>query len=136
MTTVDEVVARPYQRVIERGGDGVFTAWLAEIPGAVAEGDSYEEALHNLDEGLADLIEVMIEEGQPIPEPVSQRSYSGRLQVRLTPSLHARAALYAKMEGVSLNRVLSDAVASYVGLSVRETKPARRPAARNRNDQT
>ena len=113
--TVAEILARPYTRVVERGADGVYTASLMEIPGAISEGGSYAEALENLDEGLPDLIEVMLERGAPIPTPVSQRQFSGRLQLRLTPSLHARAVMFATRERVSLNRVLADAVASYVG---------------------
>ena len=123
--TVEEILARPYTRVVERGNDGVYTASLMEIPGPISEGDSYAEALQNLDEGLPDLIEVMLERGAPIPLPVSQQKYSGRFQVRLTPSLHARAVMFAAREGVSLNRVLADAVASYVGLPAASNSASR-----------
>jgi antitoxin HicB len=115
-----QIAERPYTRMVERGEDGIFTAWLLEVPGVISEGESYAEALENLDDALIDVFTVMVEQGQEIPAPVSPDHYSGRLQLRLTPSLHARAVMYAQREGVSLNRVLNDAVASYVGLRKRD----------------
>lgn len=117
---VAEIVERPYTFCVERGEDGVYTSWLLEIPGALGEGDTAAEAIEDLRDGLPDLIDIMLEHGQSIPEPMSQQRYSGRLQLRLTPTLHRRAALYAQREGVSLNRVLSDAVATYVAGQPRE----------------
>ncbi len=114
--TVDDLMQRPYTKTATRGENGIYTARVVEIPGAISEGATAAEALANLDAGLALLFEVMLEDGDPIPEPISPDAYSGQLTVRLTPYLHARAALFAEIEGVSLNRVLNDAVASYVGL--------------------
>ena len=59
-------------------------------------------------------IESELEAGQPIPSPLDPQTFSGRVTLRLPPSVHQRAAILAELEGVSLNRLLSAAIASYV----------------------
>lgn len=112
---VAAIVARRYLRTVERSEDGVFTAWIVEMPNVVSEGDTADEALENLEEAFAGVVHVMIDEGREIPEPFIEREYSGRLQLRIPPSLHRRVAERADAERVSINRILSDAVARYVG---------------------
>ena len=112
------LAARPYSRVVTRGEDGMFLASIVEMPNVFTDGETEVEALTDLEDLLPVMIEVMLEHGIPIPEPIEPGKYSGRLQLRMPPSLHRRAALRAHVEGVSLNRMLSDAVAMYVGMPV------------------
>jgi predicted HicB family RNase H-like nuclease len=49
-------------------------------------------------------IEAKLENGFPVPEPVRDYKYSGKFVVRLPKSLHARLAMEAEKEGVSLNQ--------------------------------
>jgi predicted HicB family RNase H-like nuclease len=101
--------------MLTRGDDGVFTVQVRELPGAISEGDTADEALVAGRKALAGVIGVMLDRGQTIPEPDETREYSGTLQLRIPPSLHARATFLARDDGVSLNRFLSAAVATYVG---------------------
>ncbi|MCX7783071.1 MAG: type II toxin-antitoxin system HicB family antitoxin, partial [Meiothermus sp.] len=48
--------------------------------------------------------EVAYEHGDEIPLPSTERSYGGRVLVRMPPSLHRRLAEGAEAEGVSLNQ--------------------------------
>lgn len=121
---IAEIVARPYARLLERGVDGVYTATILEFPGCISEGDTPDEAVRNVDEALAGIVDVMLEDGLPIPEPLGTREYSGRVVLRIPPSLHARAVHVAEREGVSLNRLLSNAVAEYVGAKLGNTQRA------------
>ena len=41
------------------------------------------------------------------PEPLAERTYSGRFVVRVPPETHRELALKAAEEGVSLNRLVS-----------------------------
>ena len=50
--------------------------------------------------------------GESIPEPISEKNYSGKFQVRITPELHRRLAIEAAEENVSLNRYVSYKLAS------------------------
>lgn len=43
-----------------------------------------------------------------------QREYSGMFNVRISPELHKKLSMAAQSEGVSLNKVVEQAIASYV----------------------
>jgi predicted HicB family RNase H-like nuclease len=45
--------------------------------------------------------------GEKIPEAIAEKTYSGKLQIRIPPSLHRRLAMEAAEENVSLNRYMS-----------------------------
>jgi predicted RNase H-like HicB family nuclease len=113
---VSEIVARPYARVltpdIESGG---FVARVLEFQGVFSEGETPDEAIAMVNDALAGVVDVMLEQGQEIPEPFEGREWSGKLVLRMPPSLHARVVELASMEGVSINRFLNDAVSQYVG---------------------
>jgi len=117
--TIQEIVARPYTRMFTPD-DGMYVGRVLEFPGCHAEGEDIAEALTNLDEALAGIVDSMLDHGDAIPEPLNTREYSGRLALRLPPSLHGRIAERAALEGISLNRWLSDAIAAAAG----DTKPA------------
>ena len=48
----------------------------------------------------------MKKNGEPIPQPLSAKHYSGELRVRIPPTLHRRLALQAAEENRSLNRLI------------------------------
>ena len=113
----EALAARPYAFVLTRGEDGVYTVQVLELPGAISEGDTPDEALANGRDALAGVIAAMLDRGQAIPEPFELREFSGTTQLRMPPSLHARAVALARRDNVSLNRFLSAAVAHYIGYS-------------------
>ena len=43
-----------------------------------------------------------------------QKAYSGMFNVRIPPELHRKLSILAQSEGVSLNKVVEQAIASYV----------------------
>jgi len=53
--------------------DGAFVADVPELPGCMAHGGSYEEALANARQAMALWIESAVEDGQPVPQPRGQR---------------------------------------------------------------
>lgn len=112
---IAEILARPYARVLERGEDGWCTARVLEFPGCISEGDTPAAAIENVDEALTLYIEDLLENGDPVPEPIASRPHNGRISLRLTPHLHAEAVRHAQARGISLNRFLAEAVASYIG---------------------
>ena len=46
--------------------------------------------------------------GEPVPEPLTVRQYSGKFMVRIPPELHRRLSIEAAEVGVSLNRLASE----------------------------
>lgn len=49
--------------------DGAFIAEAPELPGCMADGASYQDALANLEFVIREWIETATELGRPVPEP-------------------------------------------------------------------
>ena len=45
--------------------------------------------------------------GEPIPEPLADKHYSGEFRVRIPPQVHRALAIQAAEQGISLNRLAS-----------------------------
>ena len=73
-------------------------SWLAPTPG---------EALSGIQELVGNVLADMQANGEPPPEPLADRAYSGRFVVRLPPETHRDLVIKAAEEGVSLNRLVS-----------------------------
>lgn len=63
-----------YMVVIEEGGDS-FGAYVPDLPGCVAVGDTREEVLSLIEEAIGLHIEMLREEGIPLPTPHSVSEY-------------------------------------------------------------
>ena len=113
---VRAAVAAPYTRLLTREEDGGYSTSVLELPGCYSSGDTPEDAMEMLDEAIELWVEAELEDGHDIPPPSRAVEYSGRLTLRLLPSIHERAALLAEHEGASLNRYLANAISYYVGL--------------------
>jgi predicted RNase H-like HicB family nuclease len=106
---------QPYARILIPEDEGGFFAEVLEFPGCFAEGETPDEAFHNLESVAESWIEACLEQGQEIPPPSANHSYAGRIALRLPRDLHRLAVHKAKRDGVSLNQVLVTAVAAWVG---------------------
>lgn len=53
--------------------DQAFLAEAPELPGCMAHGDSYEEALHNVRDAMTFWLDVAREQNDPIPTPKGRR---------------------------------------------------------------
>jgi antitoxin HicB len=113
----------PYTRLLVPEEDGSYRAEILEFPGCIALGDDAAEALAELEAVAEDWIDAAMEMGSPIPRPLEETDYSGRLNLRLPKSLHRKAALAADFDGVSLNQLIVASLSEYVG-----QKAAQRPA--------
>ena len=61
--------------VIVEEGEGSFGAYVPDLPGCVAVGETREEALQLIQEAIEFHLEGLREDGQPIPEPSSSIEY-------------------------------------------------------------
>ncbi len=66
---IQEIVARPYRKVIS--GDDVegYLAEAPELPGCVTAGESVEEAERMLRDAMEGWVECVLVAGEEIPEP-------------------------------------------------------------------
>ena len=86
--------------------DGEFVGLCAEFPGLSWLAASQEQALKGIKRVVRDTVDDMKATGEPVPEPLSTKTYSGELRVRIPPPLHRRLAIQAAEEHRSLNRVI------------------------------
>jgi predicted RNase H-like HicB family nuclease len=97
----------PYHIVIQRitGESGsYYFATVQEFDGCMGRGDTCEEAFRNIREAMEGWIETKLGNGFSVPEPANESRYSGKFVLRLPKTLHARLAMEAEKEGVSLNQ--------------------------------
>ncbi len=86
--------------------DGVFFGKVEGIDGLVNfEGESVSELVTAFHDAVDDYISFCEAEGI---EP--HKSYSGLLNIRISPETHSRIATLAKLEGISINAFIKDAI--------------------------
>ncbi|MCL2662374.1 MAG: type II toxin-antitoxin system HicB family antitoxin [Oscillospiraceae bacterium] len=105
--TVQDYMKLPYsintRHVVDESGSYYF-AKVQELPGCMSDGETVEEVYNNIMEAMELSIEGLLESGFPVPIPIDSASYSGKFVLRLPKSLHAKLAIEAEQEGVSLNQ--------------------------------
>jgi predicted HicB family RNase H-like nuclease len=94
-------------RVTWADDDGDYVGLCAEFPSLSWLAGNPEEALKGIRKVVADVLKDMQRSGEPIPEPLACREYSGKFVVRVPPDTHRRLAIEAAEAGVSLNRLAS-----------------------------
>ncbi|MCB0114667.1 MAG: type II toxin-antitoxin system HicB family antitoxin [Caldilineaceae bacterium] len=56
--------------------DDAFIAEVPELPGCMADGESYQDALANVEVVIQEWIETALELNRPIPEPKGRLMYA------------------------------------------------------------
>jgi predicted RNase H-like HicB family nuclease len=56
--------------------DGAYLAEVPELPGCMADGKTYHEALSNAERVIREWIETATELGRPIPQPKGRLAYA------------------------------------------------------------
>ena len=92
-------------------------SWLVATPG---------EALSGIQRLVADCVDDMRANDEPVPEPMADRTYSGKFMVRVPPETHRALAIRAAEQGVSMNRLVSARLAKE-GLNKRAGDPVLAP---------
>ncbi|MDR0476925.1 MAG: type II toxin-antitoxin system HicB family antitoxin [Desulfobulbaceae bacterium] len=91
--------------------DQCFVGHIAGIRDIVGfHGDSVIELRAAFEEAVDDYLETCEKLGQP-----PNRPYSGQFRLRLSPELHARAAMAAETQGKSLNTWASEVIGRVFG---------------------
>jgi len=90
--------------------DNVFFGKIEGIDGLVNfEGESVKELTDAFHEAVEDYLEYCKEESI---EP--HKSYSGSLNIRISPEVHSKIAILAKQAGISINVFIKSAVEKQV----------------------
>ena len=70
----------------------------------MSDGATPEEAYANIREAMEGWIETRQDGGFNVPSPIDAEKFSGRFVLRIPKTLHARLAMEAAKDGVSLNQ--------------------------------
>lgn len=98
-------------RVTWSAEDQEYVGLCAEFPSLSYLDENRDVALDGIVDVVRQVVEDMTGNNEPIPEPIAEKSYSGKFQVRIPPYLHRMLAIQAAEEGVSLNRYISSKLA-------------------------
>ena len=98
-------------RVIWSVEDEEFVGLCAEFPSLSYLDEDHLKALEGITNLVKDVVADMEAENEKIPVPISEKKYSGKFQVRITPERHRMLAIEAAEQNVSLNRLISDKLA-------------------------
>lgn len=91
--------------------DDAFVGRVVEFPSLAAHGSTQGKALREIRNVVGYVLEDLVAEKEPIPEPLGRRRYSGKLNVRMSKELHRRLALESSVQGVSLNTLINTKLA-------------------------
>lgn len=100
-------LALPYTiniRQINDESGSYYYASVVELDGCHSHGDSAIEAYEMVRDVLEGHIEVKIEHGDSIPEPMKEDDFSGKFVLRMPKTLHRQLSEQAAIEKVSLNQ--------------------------------
>ncbi len=61
-----------FRVVIEQDEDGKFIASCPTLPGCRSQGDTRDEAKHNIADAIKGYLESLKKHGDPIPPPISE----------------------------------------------------------------
>lgn len=92
--------------IVWRAKDDCYVVNVPELPGCMTHGDSIEEALKNAYEAVGVYVESLRKRRLPIPTPLSEKKFSGKIPLRIDPNLHRDLAVQAEIEGVSVNKLI------------------------------
>ena len=99
-------------RVIWSVEDEEFVGLCAEFPSLSYLDEDPIKAIEGITILVKDIVADMEANGELVPIPFSERTYSGKFQIRITPERHRMLAIEAAEQNVSLNRLISDKLAS------------------------
>ena len=91
-------------RVLWSEQDQEFVGLCAEFSSLSWLEQDQSAALKGIVELVAQAVADMMANGEPVPEPLSLKHYSGKISLRTTPETHRALAVAAAEQGVSLNR--------------------------------
>lgn len=94
--------------------DEEFVATVAEFPLLSWLDESRDKALKGLTSLLEEALAEMLKKNEVIPEPLGERKFSGKLNLRLGPELHKKIALESAEQNESINTFIVKKLSSLV----------------------
>jgi len=114
---VEYYMSLPYTMTVkyrpEQGG--YYVASYIELPDLNMTGNTPEEAVKELLTEKPEWFETCLELGIKIPLPAEPQKYSGKIVLRMPPTMHESLIQIAELEGVSLNQYMLTSLSRSIG---------------------
>ncbi|SEF92974.1 Predicted nuclease of the RNAse H fold, HicB family [Bryocella elongata] len=87
--------------------DKEYIGLCAEFPSLSWLASTSQKALAGIQNVVAEAVNDMEANGEPVPVAFADRHYSGEFRVRIPPHVHRALAVESAEQGISLNRLAS-----------------------------
>lgn len=87
-------------------GKKIYVIRVNELPGVCTDAATIEKGMKGIRDALTATIELYLEQGDPIPEPVKKEEFKGNIAYRTTSERHYFLAKLAQQRHVSMNKAL------------------------------
>ena len=87
-------------------GKKFYIIRVNELPGVCTDATTVEKGMKNIRDAITATIELYLEQGDPIPEPVNKEEFKGNISYRTTSERHYFLAKLAQQKHMSMNKAL------------------------------
>ena len=87
--------------------DKEYVGLCTEFPSLSYLSKDQIEALDGITQVVKHVIDDMQALGEKLPEPLSEKNFSGKFQIRIPPEMHRLLTLLSSEQGMSLNRYIN-----------------------------
>lgn len=101
-------------------GKNYYIIRVNELPGICTDSEDLNEGMENIKEAIMCAVEIYLEKGEPVPEPIDRSHYKGNISYRTDSERHYLIAKTAKTMHKSISRTL-DAI---VDAGIRQVIPS------------
>ena len=104
--------ARRYLKIVEWDDDDqCYVGSAPPLIGQSCHGKTESEVIKQLQAIVEEWVELLLNDGKPLPEGTADRRFSGKFVVRISPEIHRKIALKAMPRGESLNEFVTETLA-------------------------
>lgn len=104
---------------IPREDGGGFLVTIPDLPGCMSDGETEQDAIASAHDAFSSWVSARIDAGEEIPAPQYRtepmQDMSGKFVARVPKTIHAKLAMRAREEGVSLNTLVLSLIAEGLG---------------------
>lgn len=87
-------------------GKKFYIIRVNELPGVCTDANTIENGMKNIQDAITATIELYLEQGDPVPEPINKEEFKGNIAYRTTSERHYFLAKLAQQKHVSMNKAL------------------------------
>ena len=101
-----------YLKVVEWSEED--QCYVGTAPGLIiggVHGKSQDNVFKELCVAVEEAVSTLRKEGKPLPSETADKHFSGKIALRISPSLHKKIAIKAQQRGESINRFIQEQLA-------------------------